>query len=179
MVGAVLPLSALTPRTGATRLRAGAWRGLDCAVLRAAPGGRRRDPGIVAGRAGVISKLEKPSAIERLDAIVALSDAVMVARGDLGVEMPPEQVPPIQRRIVRACREAGKPSIVATQMLESMIQTRPNPRRSVRCRLGHLSWCGRCDAVSGIGSGAVPLEAVAMMDRIITEAERDPPTIGA
>ena len=76
-----------------------------------------------------MSKLEKPSAVEHLDAIVALSDAVMVARGDLGVEMPPEQVPPVQRQIVRACRHAGKPSIVATQMLESMIQV-PTPTRA-------------------------------------------------
>ena len=68
-----------------------------------------------------MSKLEKPSAVQHLEAIVEHSDAVMVARGDLGVEMAPEEVPPIQRRIVRACRQAGKPSIVATQMPESMI----------------------------------------------------------
>ena len=112
---------------------------------------------IVAGRAGIMSKLEKPSAIEHLDEIVELSDAVMVARGDLGVEMPPEQVPPIQRRIVRACRQAGKPSIVATQMLELMIsRSDADPRRSLRCGLGHLPWrrCG--DAVGGIGLRAIP-----------------------
>ena len=66
-----------------------------------------------------MAKLEKPAAIERLDDIVDRSDALMVARGDLGVEMPPEHVPPIQRRILRVCRMAGKPIIVATQMLES------------------------------------------------------------
>ena len=113
--------------------------------------------GIVAGRAGVISKLEKPSAIEHLDAIVALSDAVMVARGDLGVEMPPEQVPPIQRRIVRACRQAGKPSIVATQMLESMIQVADaHPRRGFGRGVRHLSRRRRRHAVGGIRRRAVP-----------------------
>src|SRR5207249_1293679 len=74
---------------------------------------------LVRGRAGVMAKLEKPAAVQELDAMVALSDGIMVARGDLGVELPAEQVPAIQKRIVRACRKAGKPVIVATQMLES------------------------------------------------------------
>jgi pyruvate kinase len=77
----------------------------------------------------LVAKLEKPSAVERLDEIVARSDAVMVARGDLGVEMAPEKVPTIQRQILRACRMAGKPVIVATQMLESMIEA-PTPTRA-------------------------------------------------
>ena len=81
------------------------------------------------GRAGILTKLEKPSAVEALDEIVAKSDAIMVARGDLGVELPAERVPAIQRRIVRACRHAGKPVIVATQMLESMIGS-PVPTRA-------------------------------------------------
>src|SRR5207302_4353069 len=76
---------------------------------------------LVSGRAGILVKLEKPLAIRHLEEIIELSDAVMVARGDLGVEMPPEDVPPIQKQIIHACREAGKPVIVATQMLESMI----------------------------------------------------------
>ncbi|MCB2100048.1 MAG: pyruvate kinase, partial [Rhodobacterales bacterium] len=76
---------------------------------------------LVGGRAAVLSKLEKPAAIDRLDEIIELSDAVMVARGDLGVELPPEDVPSLQKRIVRACREAGKPVVVATQMLDSMV----------------------------------------------------------
>ena len=73
---------------------------------------------LVAGRAAVMAKLEKPPAIEHLDEIIEQSDGIMVARGDLGVEMPPEDVPPLQKRILAACRVAGRPAIVATQMLE-------------------------------------------------------------
>ena len=130
VVGAVLPLSALTPKDRID-LAYGLELGADWIALSFVqrPEDVEEVRGIVAGRAGVMSKLEKPSAVEHLDAIVALSDAVMVARGDLGVEMAPEEVPPIQRQIVRACRHAGKPSIVATQMLESMIEV-PTPTRA-------------------------------------------------
>ena len=83
----------------------------------------------VTGRAGILSKLEKPAALDQLDAIVELSDSVMVARGDLGVEMPLEQVPVLQKRIIRTCRAQGKPVVVATQMLESMIKS-PVPTRA-------------------------------------------------
>src|SRR4051812_2691691 len=175
VVGAVLPLSALTPKDRtdlAYALELGAdWIALSF-VQR--PEDVEEIRGIVAGQAGVVSKLEKPSAIEHLDAIVALSDAVMVARGDLGVEMPPEQVPPIQRRIVRACRKAGKPSIVATQMLESMIQT-PTPTRAEASDVASSIYHG-ADAVmlsAESAAGLFPLEAVAMMNRIITAAEDD------
>ena len=75
---------------------------------------------LIKDRAGIISKLEKPQAIQHLEEIVQLSDAIMVARGDLGVEMPPEEVPSIQKQIVRCCRKAGKPVVIATQMLDSM-----------------------------------------------------------
>ena len=130
VVGAVLPLSALTPKDRID-LAYGLELGADWIALSFVqrPEDVEEVRSIVAGRAGVMSKLEKPSAVEHLDAIVALSDAVMVARGDLGVEMAPEQVPPIQRQIVRACRLAGKPSIVATQMLELMIEV-PTPTRA-------------------------------------------------
>jgi pyruvate kinase len=84
---------------------------------------------IVQGRAWIMVKMEKPQAVENLDAILALTDCVMVARGDLGVELPPEEVPLVQKRIVRASRALGKPVVVATQMLESMI-TAPAPTRA-------------------------------------------------
>ncbi|HEY0446830.1 MAG TPA: pyruvate kinase, partial [Allosphingosinicella sp.] len=84
---------------------------------------------LIAGRAALLAKIEKPAAIERLDGILELADAVMVARGDLGVEMPPEAVPPLQKRIVEAARRIGRPVVVATQMLESMI-TSPSPTRA-------------------------------------------------
>jgi pyruvate kinase len=175
VVGAILPLSPLTPKDRvdlAYALDLGAdWIALsfvqqpqDVAELR----------GIVGDRAGIMSKLEKPSAVQHLDAIVELSDAVMVARGDLGVEMAPEEVPPIQRRIVRACRLAGKPSIVATQMLESMISV-PTPTRAEASDVASAIYHG-ADAVmlsAETASGQFPLEAVTMMNRIITVAEND------
>jgi len=175
VVGAVLPLSALTPKDRidlAYALELGVdWIALSF-VQR--PEDVEEMRSIVAGRAGIISKLEKPSAVQHLDAIVALSDAVMVARGDLGVEMAPEEVPPIQRRIVRACRKAGKPSIVATQMLESMI-TVPTPTRAEASDVASAIYHG-ADAVmlsAESAAGQFPLEAVSMMNRIITVAEHD------
>jgi len=130
---------------------------------------------LVRGRTGIMTKLEKPSAVEALEAIVAKSDAVMVARGDLGVELPAEKVPGIQRRAVRACRLAGKPVIVATQMLESMIQS-PVPTRAEASDVATAIYHG-ADAVmlsAESASGKYPVEAVTMMDRIIREVEADP-----
>jgi pyruvate kinase len=127
------------------------------------------------GRARIMTKLEKPSAVERLDEIVDKSDSVMVARGDLGVELPAEKVPSIQRRIVRACRHHGKPVIVATQMLESMISS-PVPTRAEASDVATAIYHG-ADAVmlsAESASGRYPVEAVQMMDRIITEVESDP-----
>jgi pyruvate kinase len=130
---------------------------------------------LVRGRAGVLTKLEKPSAVEELDAIVDKSDAVMVARGDLGVELPAQKVPGIQRRAVRACRRAGKPVIVATQMLESMIQS-PVPTRAEASDVATAIYHG-ADAVmlsAESASGRYPLEAVQIMSSIISEVEADP-----
>jgi pyruvate kinase len=130
---------------------------------------------LVAGRAGVLVKLEKPAAIQHLQEIVELSDAVMVARGDLGVEMPPEDVPPIQRQVVRVCRRAGKPVIVATQMLESMVRL-PVPTRAEASDVATAIYEG-ADAVmlsAETASGAYPVEAVAMMERILRRVEADP-----
>ena len=130
---------------------------------------------IIAGRALLMTKLEKPSAMEHLDVIVRDSDAVMVARGDLGVELPPEKVPGSQIRIIRSCRQQGKPTIVATQMLESMIST-PIPTRAEASDVATAIYEG-ADAVmlsAESASGAYPLQAVAMMNRIIVEVESDP-----
>ena len=130
---------------------------------------------IIGKRAAIVSKLEKPQAIEQLEAIVALSDAVMVARGDLGVELPAERVPAIQKRIVRSCRRLGKPVIVATQMLESMVDS-PVPTRAEASDVATAIYDG-ADAVmlsAESASGKHPVEAVDMMDRIITQVESDP-----
>lgn len=130
---------------------------------------------LVAGRAKVLSKLEKPAAITHLARIVELSDAVMVARGDLGVELPPEQVPAIQKRIVRNCRMYGKPVVIATQMLESMIQA-PTPTRAEATDIATAVYDG-VDAVmlsAETAAGKYPQEAVSMMNRIIETVEQDP-----
>ena len=129
---------------------------------------------IAAGRAWIMTKLEKPQALENLDAILALSDAVMVARGDLGVELPPEEVPLAQKRIVRAARLLGKPVVVATQMLESMI-TAPSPTRAEASDVATAVFDG-ADAVmlsAETAAGQYPYEAVNMMDRIIARVEQD------
>ena len=130
---------------------------------------------LIAGRAAILTKLEKPAAIDHLDAIIAASDGVMVARGDLGVELPPERVPSVQKRIIRKCRAAGKPVVVATQMLESMIHS-PVPTRAEASDVAGAVYDG-ADAVmlsAETAAGSFPVEAIAIMDRIITEVEQDP-----
>ncbi len=130
---------------------------------------------IIDGRAWVVSKLEKPSAVDCLDEIVRLSDAVMVARGDLGVELPAERVPAIQKRIVRSCRALGRPVIVATQMLESMVKS-PVPTRAEASDVASAVYDG-ADAVmlsAESASGLYPVQAAEMMDRIIAQVEADP-----
>ncbi|MBL8348692.1 MAG: pyruvate kinase [Burkholderiaceae bacterium] len=174
--GVLLPISALTAKDRED-LRFGLELGVDWIALSFVqrPEDLLELRAIVQGRAGVLSKLEKPAAIERLDAIVELSDAVMVARGDLGVEMPAQQVPPIQKRIVRSARQAGKPVIVATQMLESMVGA-PVPTRAEASDVATAIYDG-ADAVmlsAESASGRFPLQAVAMMDSIIAEVEADP-----
>lgn len=130
---------------------------------------------LIAGRAHIISKLEKPQALTRLDEIVDLSDAIMVARGDLGVEVPPEDVPGLQKRILRACRREGKPVIVATQMLDSMIHA-PTPTRAEASDVATAIYDG-ADAVmlsAETAVGEYAKESVAMMERIIMRVEKDP-----
>jgi pyruvate kinase len=172
----LLPISALTPKDRSD-LQFGLELGVEWVALSFVqrPEDLLEVRAIVKGRAGILSKLEKPAAIESLDAIVELSDAVMVARGDLGVELPAEQVPRIQKQIVRACRKAGKPVIVATQMLESMISA-PVPTRAEASDVATAIYDG-ADAVmlsAESASGKHPVEAVTMMDRIIGQVEADP-----
>ena len=129
---------------------------------------------LIDGRAKVMVKLEKPSAIEFLQPIIDLADAVMLARGDLGVEIPAEKVPSVQKRVVRYCRQAGKPVIIATQMLESMISS-PRPTRAEASDVATAIYDG-ADAVmlsAETASGEYPLEAVSIMDRIAADVETD------
>ena len=130
---------------------------------------------LVKGRAAVLSKIEKPNAVERFDEILAVSDGIMVARGDLGVELPIQNVPPIQKRLVRKCRAAAKPVIVATQMLESMIES-PMPTRAEVSDVATAIYEG-ADAVmlsAESAAGAYPVEAVTTMDSVAVEVEQDP-----
>ena len=129
---------------------------------------------IARGRVGVLAKIEKPQAVARLNEIIELSDAIMVARGDLGVEMPLEAVPGIQKQITRACRRAGKPVVVATQMLESMISA-PVPTRAEVSDVAAAVYEG-VDAVmlsAESAAGKYPVEAVTMMNAISEQVERD------
>jgi pyruvate kinase len=130
---------------------------------------------LIRGRAGVLVKFEKPQGLARLDEILELADACMVARGDLGVELPPERVPPAQKRIVATARAMGKPVVVATQMLESMIVA-PTPTRAEVSDVATAVYDG-ADAVmlsAETAAGAWPVEAVTMMDRIARSVEADP-----
>lgn len=130
---------------------------------------------IIAGRAGLMAKIEKPSAINWLEEITSLSDGIMVARGDLGVELPLELVPGLQKQIVAEARDQGKPVVVATQMLESMIES-ATPTRAEVSDVATAVYDG-ADAVmlsAESAVGAYPLEAVAMMDRIIRQTETEP-----
>lgn len=129
---------------------------------------------LIGGRAGVLAKIEKPSAVQRLDEILDLADAVMVARGDLGVELPVAEVPRIQKQIVAAARAKGKTVVVATQMLESMIQS-PTPTRAEVSDVANAIYDG-ADAImlsAESAAGAFPVEAVSMMDEIATLVEQD------
>ncbi|WBH17354.1 pyruvate kinase [Sphingomonas radiodurans] len=130
---------------------------------------------LIGGKAALLAKIEKPAAIERLEEIVEACDGVMVARGDLGVELPPESVPPLQKRIVETSRRLGRPVIVATQMLESMI-TSPSPTRAEVSDVATAIYDG-ADAImlsAESAAGAWPVESVTMMNAIGEAVERDP-----
>src|SRR6185369_14343198 len=176
MPDTLLPMSAMTPKDRSD-LDAALHIGVDWIALSFVQ--RPEDVAelkkIVAGRAGVLAKIEKPKAVASLDEILELADALMVARGDLGVELPLEMVPGLQKQITRAARKAGKPVVVATQMLESMIQA-PMPTRAEVSDVANAIYEG-ADAVmlsAESAAGAFPVEAVAMMDKIGRSVEADP-----
>jgi pyruvate kinase len=169
----VIPFSALTPKDRSdldAALDAGIdWVGLSF-IQR--PDDIAEAKKIARGRAAVMAKIEKPQAVSRLDEIMDVTDAIMVARGDLGVEMPLEKVPGIQKRLTRAARGAGKPVVVATQMLESMIAS-PVPTRAEVSDVATAIFDG-ADAVmlsAESAAGQFPVEAVATMNRIAEEVE--------
>lgn len=173
---AVLEMSALTKKD-LEDLRFGLQMGIDWVALSFVQ--RPQDiveaRKLVAGRASIMAKLEKPLALNSLEEIVDLSDAIMVARGDLGVEIPPEEVPSLQKHMVNVCRESGKPVIIATQMLESMVES-PSPTRAEASDVATAVYDG-ADAVmlsAETAVGAYPNEAVTIMDRIIRRVEKDP-----
>jgi pyruvate kinase len=172
--GTVLNLSPLTPKDRAD-LEFGLRLGVDWVAMSFVqkPGDLIEARGLIGDRAGLMSKIEKPSALAHIDDIIHLSDAIMVARGDLGVEIPHEEVPGRQKELVRACRLAAKPVIVATQMLDSMVAA-PTPTRAEASDVATAVYDG-ADAVmlsAESASGQYPREAVAMMDRIISSTER-------
>ncbi len=174
--GVILPLSALTDKDRAD-LEFGLGLEVDWAAVSFVqrPEDLEEVRELAAGRALILAKLEKPAAIERLDAVVAASDAVMVARGDLGVEMPPQDLPHIQKRISHMCRRLGKPVVIATHMLDSMVSS-PVPTRAEASDVANAVYDG-VDAVmlsAESAAGQYPVEAVRMMDQIIQRVEQDP-----
>ena len=174
--GALLPMSAMTEKDRKDLVFA-LDQGVDWVALSFVqrPDDVAELRNLAANRASVLAKIEKPAALENLGQIIDLSDAIMVARGDLGVELPPEEVPSVQKRIVRDCRAAGKPVIVATQMLESMVGS-PTPTRAEASDVANAVYEG-ADAVmlsaeTAVGRHAV--RSVDVMNRIVLRTEADP-----
>ncbi|MGZ9809362.1 pyruvate kinase [Pseudoroseicyclus sp. H15] len=172
----VLPLAALSPKDKKD-LEFVCELGIDWLALsfvqRAADVEEAR--ALAKGRANVLSKIEKPAAVRSFEEILAVSDGIMVARGDLGVEMPVQSVPTIQKRLTRLCRAAAKPVIVATQMLESMIES-PMPTRAEVGDVAAAIYEG-VDAImlsAESAAGDYPIEAVQTMDNVAAEVENDP-----
>jgi pyruvate kinase len=173
--GVVMPLSPLTEKDRRD-LAFGMELGVDWVALSFVqrPEDLAEARRLINGRAALMAKIEKPAALARLEELVELSDAIMVARGDLGVEIPPEEVPGRQKEIIYACRWAGKPVVVATQMLDSMVNS-PAPTRAEASDVATAIYDG-ADAVmlsAETAAGHYPVESVAMMDRIITRTETD------
>lgn len=174
--GAILPLSPLTAKDKKD-LAFALDLGVDWVALSFVQRPEDIDEAraLIQERAGLITKFEKPQAIAHMDVLVARSDAVMIARGDLGVEIPAEDVPAVQKQLIRCCVRAGKPVIVATQMLESMIHA-PTPTRAEASDVATAVYDGADTVMLSAESaqGAYPVAAVTMMDRIIRRVEQDP-----
>jgi pyruvate kinase len=174
--GSVIPLAALTPKDRAD-LAFALEIGVDWVALSFVQGPEDMAElrKLVDGRAACLAKIEKPAALERLNEILDYCDGVMVARGDLGVELEPEEVPAAQKQILRCARERGVPAIVATQMLESMTGA-ATPTRAEASDVANAVYEG-ADALmlsAETASGKFPLEAVSMMNRIAERVEQDP-----
>lgn len=172
----VLPMAALTEKDRSD-LAFAVEQGVDWIALSFVqrPEDLMEARGLIKGRAALLAKIEKPQAIDRLEEIVEQCDGVMVARGDLGVELPPQAVPPLQKRIVEVSRRMGRPVVVATQMLESMIQS-PSPTRAEVSDVATAIYDG-ADAImlsAESAAGAWPVESVAMMNAIGVSVENDP-----
>ncbi|HZZ37262.1 MAG TPA: pyruvate kinase [Caulobacteraceae bacterium] len=174
--GVTIPVPALTPKDRKDldfALRIGVdWIALSFVQHAADMADLRR---LTAGRAAILAKIEKPAALDDLEAILDVSDGLMVARGDLGVELAPEEVPVVQKLIVRAARRRGAPVIIATQMLESMTAN-PSPTRAEASDVANGVYEGADALMLSAESavGAYPREAVSMMDAIIRRVEADP-----
>lgn len=174
--GTILPIPALTDKDREDLEAALGW-GVDWIAISFVQTAKdvEEAQSLIQGRAKLVSKIERPSAVEHIKGIIKKSDAIMVARGDLGVEIPPERVPPVQKRIIRLCRRKGKPVIVATQMLDSMIESAA-PTRAEVSDVATAVYDG-ADAVmlsAETAVGAHPEVAVDMMHRIAYSAEHDP-----
>ncbi|MFA5964790.1 MAG: pyruvate kinase [Sphingomonas sp.] len=172
----VVPMAALTPKDRSD-LAFAVDQGVDWIALSFVqrPEDLAEARKLIGGKAALLAKIEKPAAIERLEEIVEMCDGVMVARGDLGVELPPESVPPLQKRIVEVSRRLGRPVVVATQMLESMIVS-PSPTRAEVSDVATAVYDG-ADAImlsAESAAGAWPVESVAMMNSIGEAVELDP-----
>jgi len=173
--GAVLPIAALTEKDRAD-LQFALDHGADWIALSFVqrPDDVAEARRLIQGRAAIIAKIEKPAAIERLQEIMELSDALMVARGDLGVELPPEDVPGLQKQIVRLARRAGRPVVIATQMLESMVSAAaPTRAEASDCATAAYDGADALMLSAETAAGANPVAAVEIMDRIIAKAEGD------
>jgi len=172
----VLPLAALTEKDRID-LEVACAQGVDWLALSFVqrPADIEEARALVKGRAAIMTKVEKPAAVNVFDAILEASDGIMVARGDLGVELPVQNVPPLQKRMVRKSRAAAKPVIVATQMLESMIES-PMPTRAEVSDVATAIYEGADGVMLSAESaaGRYPVEAVTTMNNVALEVERDP-----